>query len=618
MPSLLATHGYHFGIRFELLDLTTIGRSSGCSIQLLDEKVSRLHSTIYAEGTGYAVRDEGSSNGTGLDGELLLEPGELKPGAEVAIGNNLLLYEPTMDIFLDRSGAGAIVLAAAGESEQISEVGVSGLSSSDGLPFQPAGLMAAVARVLASNRNTGFAWLILEALVRGVGAERAAMLQTRGAAGDMKALLTYPAQSRLTIPRPLLQRVLEQGKGLRMEDAIADLKVRGGRTKIETRLGSALCLPVIRRGKLEAVLYLDTQVRGAFRSMPLSVVEDLAILCYPMILRGLKIPLGEDGLAPPKEPIIAESPAMQRVMQSIDQFAGNEAPVLLQGEIGTGREKLAQRLHGRSARRHGPFTVVPCDELTEEQLETELFGYEKGSVPGAEARRKGKVELADCGTVLLREIGDLPPSLQIKVVRMMQEGRVYRQGAVRPVSSDVRVMATSRRDLTRMVRHDEFREDLFRVFSRQRIDVPPLRERKADLVPLIKRIVSEFNHIAGTAVTGLDAEAQQRLEAHPWHSNLWELEQVMHRILVLTAGAEVELATVVEQLEFQSDPAAEETLSPDAIRDVERRLVMNAAQKARGRKSRAARILGVTREGLDRKLVEYGIDLARVFGQTTY
>ncbi len=619
VPSLLVTHGYHFGIRFELQDLVTLGRSSGCNIQLLDEKVSRLHATIYAEADGFHLRDEGSSNGSGLNGELLLEPARLSPGDEIAIGNNLLLFEPSLDILRDRGAGGAVVLASAGDAELISEVGVSGLSSADGLPFQPAGLMAAVARVLASSRNAGFAWLILEALVRGIGAERAAMIRIRGPGRPMQALLTYPSQNRVTVPRSLLDKVLEQGKGLRMEDTISDLKIRGGRTRIESRLGSALCLPVIRRGRIEAVLYLDTQVRGAFRSLPLSVVEDLAILCHPVILTSLGLPQADERSAAAEEPPpVADSPAMQRVLANVDQLDDDDLPVLLVGERGSGRRAIARYIHDRSERCGGGFSYVGCDELAEEELERELFGHEKGAFPGALSRGKGRLERADCGTVVLGEIGDLSPSMQTKVLRVIQEKRLFRQGAVRPVSSDVRIIGTSRRDLAHLVRGERFREDLYHTLERQRIDVPALRERAADMVPLVRAEIDAFNFDAGAAVSGLAAEALDALQAHPWHGNLAELRQVMRRVLVLTRGTEVQGDVVRDVLAVQADPAGVDDADGQAaaMRDLERHLLLAAAQRSEGRKTRAARILGIDRAELDRRLLQYGVDLSSEFADT--
>jgi len=619
VASLLVTHGYHFGVRFELLDVTTIGRSSSCTIQLLDEKVSRLHATIYAEGDGFQIRDEGSSNGTGLNGELLLEPGTLQPGDEVAVGNNLLLYEPQLDIHRDRGGVGAVVLAASGDSHQISELGISASSSSDSLPFQPAGLLAAVARVVASSRATGFPWLVLEAMVRGVGAERAAMIRLRDAGRHIQALLTYPAHSRVTIPRTLIDKVIEQGKGLRMDDSVTDLKIRGGRTRIETRLGASLCVPVMQRGRIEGILYLDTQVRGAFRSLPASVVEDMAILAFPRVLMGLKMPVGDESDLPPVEDLVSSSPAMRRVLEESQRHAAGDAAVLLTGEPGSGREQVARFIHGRSSRRRAEFVVVPCDALSEDRAESAIFGHEKGVFAGEDERSIGRIEKADSGTLLLREIGELPVPVQIKLLRAIQERRFYRQGGARPVSCDVRVMATSRRDLTRMIRHEEFREDLYRAMQGQHIEVPPLRDRADDIDRLIEQQITRYNARSGETILGLDAGARQLLEQHDWRGwNLIGLQRVIDAALVISEDDRVSEPDIREVLATLVDPSGmDEGLElADGIRTLETKRLSAAIRKARGRKSLAARILALNREQLDRRLAEYGVVPAEELGQT--
>ena len=612
VPSLLVTHGYHFGTRFDLLDLTTIGRSSSCTIQLLDEKVSRLHATIYRDGDHFHVRDEGSSNGTGRNGQLLLEPGHLRPGDEVAVGNNLMLYEPRMEILRDRGGAGAVVICDGGDADQIADGGTAALSSGEGMGFQPASLQAAVARVMASSRSSGFAWLLLEALVRGVGAERAALLRLRGKTG-LQALLTYPGQSRVTVPRILLDRVQELGKGVRMEDGVSQLKIRGGRTRVESKLGSSLCVPLMRRGELEAILYADTQVRGAFRALPLTVVEDLVSVCYPALLSAVHVPTEGARKGIKKDRPIAQSPSMRHAVQTADHLATRDDSFLVAGEPGSGREELARYVHDHSARRHGPMVTVACDFLPESRAESTLFGHEKGAFAGAASRKLGLLEEADCGTFLLKEIGDLAQPLQLKLLRAIQEGRFYRQGGSRPVYCDVRVAGASHRDLSRMIRDEEFREDLYAQLEPRRIDVAPLRERLEDLEPLIARIVARINSELGVTLKGFEPGALNRLQNHRWRRNVRELEHVLRRVLLLSEGDDVAEEAVAEVLATQVDPAGvDETLElGQAIRRVESRVLVGAMRKAGGRKGRAAAIMGLSREALDRRLAEYGVDLAR-------
>jgi len=613
LAALLVTHGYHFGTRFELLELTTIGRASACTIQLLDEKVSRLHSTVYLDGDHFHVRDEGSSNGTGHNGQLLLEPNSLQPGDELAVGNNLMLFDPPMQILRDRSGTGAVVIAQGGDPDQISEGGVSAVSSGDHAAFQPASLQAAVARVLTTSRSSGYPWLVLEALVRGVGAERAAMVRLRGqGVQDMQALLTYPGQSRVTIPRTLLDRVVEFGKGLRMEDAVSQLKVRGGRTRVESRLGSSICVPLKLRGEIEALLYLDSQVRGAFRSLPLSVLEDVAVSSLASVLEGVRIPRVRQRVVPRPAPIAVCS-EMQQALEQAQSCAATDEPFLVAGEEGTGREDLARHIHDSSSRRDGPFVTVACDVVPETRAESEIFGHEKGAFAGAASRFRGALEQADCGTLLLKEVGDLSVTLQLKLQRALQEGRFFRQGGNRPVYCDVRVGVATHRDFTRMIRDGEFREDLYTRLNHRRIDVPPLRRRLDDLEPMIARMVAGMNADFGMTIQGFEPDAIELLQRHRWRRNTRELEHVLRRVLLLCETSDVPATDVHAVLATQVDPSGvDETLElGQAIRRVESRILSGAVRKADGNKARAAALLGLSRESLDRRIAEYGVDLAR-------
>ena len=620
MSFLLVTHGYHFGVQFELAGRCTIGRSSSCTIQLLDEKVSRVHAILDADGDGYLLRDQGSSNGTGLNGELMLEPARLEPGDELAVGHNLMLFDPSLEILRDRGGVGAVVLADSGDADAVAEVSAVTPESMDSVPFSPANLVAAVSRVLASSRSTGFSWLLLEALARGLGAERAALLRIRSEGLAPYGLLTFPAQSRLGIPRVLVDTAREREKPQRLDDTITDLKVRGGRTRIETHAGTALCIPLSRRGRVEALLYVDSQVRRAFHGIPLSLIEDTATLILPLFLHSLNIPLADGPPPDAGHSPVAESLAMKQVVEAAERFADTDLPVLLVGEAGSGREEIARYIHRRSARRHGPFVAIHCDGLSRERIESELFGHEKGTFPDARFRRFGGLEEADGGTVLLRGLDELPLAVQAKLQRMLQEGRFYRQGGGRPVVADVRFIAGVRRDLTRKVRHEEFREDLFHALEAQSADLPPLRERGADLQALIARLFDRFNATANTEVSSIEEGALELLQTHPWRGNLCELEQMLRKVLVLTHGERVTEAAVRTVLETQVDAAGvDQSLTlGQAIRGLEGRLLVEAVVKATGRKSHAARILDISREELDRKLAEYGIDLAREVGHTIY
>ncbi|MCK6528878.1 sigma 54-interacting transcriptional regulator [Myxococcota bacterium] len=614
MSTLLVTHGHHFGVRYDLMERTTIGRSSSCSIQLLDEKVSRLHSTLYREDGHVWIRDEGSSNGTGVNGELLLEPRRLQAGDEIAVGNNLLLFDSDITILRDREGAGAVILSRIADATAVTEAGTG--ASPDGVAFHTEGLIGALARALASPKERRASpWTVLEALVRGIGADRAALLRAPEEGEPLKAVATYPARGRVAVPQDLVERCLSEGKALRMDDAVSDLRIRAGRSVIESRIGSVLCIPVSRGGRVLALLYVDSQVRGAFRSLPVGVVEDLAVLLLPSLME----PSPQPAPAPPdaaEDAPVSQSPAMHRLLKLARRYATSTATLLLTGESGTGKEVIARWIHHLGPRRERPFVAVNCGALPEALAESELFGHEKGAFTGAVLKRVGMFEQADRGTLLLDEVGDLPPPIQVKLLRALQEGRFYRVGGTRPVECDVRVIAATHRDLEEMVREGRFREDLFYRLNVLRLEVPPLRERIADIEPLVQRFVERFNARAGTAFRGFTPEAMGLLEAHPWPGNVREIENFVERVMVLCEEDVVDADAVREQISEAGDgggSALGDRPLPlaAAVARLERQLVEAALRKAGGKKSHAARILGISRPTLDRKIEEYALEVVR-------
>ncbi len=609
--TLLVTHGLHFGVRYELIGRTTIGRSSACTIQLLDEKVSRLHATLYSDGSGVWVRDEGSSNGTGVNGELLMEPRLLKPGDEVAVGNNLLLFDSGLTILRDREGAGAVILSRMAEATAATEAGVGG--SADGVAFHTEGFLSSLARVLGAPKSgRASPWMVLEALVRGIGADRAALLRAPGQGEPMKVVATYPARGRVAVPQDLVERVIAETKALRMDDAVGDLRIKGGRSVIENRVGSVLCFPISQGGQVTALLYVDSQVRGAFRSLPVSVIADTAVLLMPSLVEGV-MAASIDGPEGGDDAPIARSPGMDRVLKLARRYANSTATLLLTGESGSGKEVIARFIHHQGPRKDKPFIAVNCGALPEGLVESELFGHEKGAFTGAVQKRMGVFELADRGTLLLDEVGDLPAPVQVKLLRALQEGRFYRVGGNRPVEADIRVIAATHRDLEEMVREERFREDLFYRLNVLRMEIPPLRERIADIEPLVHRFVDRFNARAGTSLRGFSSDALALMESHPWPGNVRELENFVERQLVLCETDLVEGEDVREQLEVADSgqaPGGGLHLA-QAVARLERQMVEAAIKKAGGKKSHAARILGISRPTLDRKLLEYGMEAGR-------
>jgi len=304
--------------------------------------------------------------------------------------------------------------------------------------------------------------------------------------------------------------------------------------------------------------------------------------------------------APRDRDIVTKSRAMEKVLQLAATIAPSDVTVLVTGESGTGKELLARSIHRMSRRAAGPFVAVNCAAIPETLMESELFGHEKGAFTGAVERRQGKMALAAGGTILLDEIGEMPLALQAKLLRVLQEREIDRIGGKDPIPLDVRVIATTNRDLEKECLAGRFREDLFYRLNVFPLRLPPLRERPEDIPLLAEHFIRRYAAAAGKAVSGLSAEAAAALAARPWRGNVRELENVIHRAVFLARGETIEVADLgLEEGQALSAP-------PGGIREMERELILRTLREVGGNKTRAAKILGVTVRTIRNKLHEYG------------
>jgi two-component system response regulator HydG len=303
--------------------------------------------------------------------------------------------------------------------------------------------------------------------------------------------------------------------------------------------------------------------------------------------------------------IIGESPAIRKVLALVKQVAPASATVLIHGESGTGKELVARALHEGSPRRGRPFIKVNCAALPETLLESELFGYERGAFTGALARKEGRFELADGGTLLLDEVGDLSVATQSKLLRVLQEGEFERLGGTKTEKVDVRIVAATNQDLALLVKERRFREDLFYRLNVITIEIPPLRERVED-IPLLAqhflRLYAARNH---REVGGFTEAALERLRAYPWPGNVRELEHAVERAVILARGAVIDVSDLPPAVS-QAEPAARIVSIPIGmpLDEVEQRLIEETLKLTKGNKELAAKLLGIASRTIYRKLKE--------------
>ncbi|MCA3721197.1 sigma-54-dependent Fis family transcriptional regulator [Phenylobacterium sp.] len=320
-------------------------------------------------------------------------------------------------------------------------------------------------------------------------------------------------------------------------------------------------------------------------------------------------------------PMIAEDPAMRAVIAMAEQVAPSEASILITGESGSGKEIVARHVHLKSRRSSKPFISVNCAAIPENLLESELFGHEKGAFTGALARRIGKFEEANGGTLLLDEISEMDARLQAKLLRAIQEREIDRVGGAQPVKVDIRILATSNRDLTRAVAENTFREDLLYRLNVVNLRLPPLRERTGDILPMAEFFIRKYAAANGVPPRALSAEARRRLLAHRWPGNVRELENAMHRAVLLAAGPEID-ETAIRLPDGQplgpADPAARtaqaavsaaEAVSRgfvgQTVAAMEQQLILETLEHCLGNRTHAANILGISIRTLRNKLKEY-------------
>jgi DNA-binding NtrC family response regulator len=314
-----------------------------------------------------------------------------------------------------------------------------------------------------------------------------------------------------------------------------------------------------------------------------------------------------EAIAAESDAFIYQDPAMDRVMQMAKKVAGSQASVLITGESGTGKELVARFLHRNSPRKDRAFVAVNCAAIPGELLESELFGHENGSFTGAIARRIGKFEEANGGTLLLDEISEMDLKLQAKLLRAIQEREIVRIGSNAPVKVDARIVATSNRNMEEAVKAKQFREDLYFRLNVVKLVLPPLRERPGDIEPLARHFAQKCAEDNGLPVRPLSAEALAALKAHAWPGNVRELENTLHRAVLLAGGDIIGADAVQVSAPGGGDGAAAGTggLVGRTVADVERDLIIDTLKHTLGNRTHAARILGISIRTLRNKLNAY-------------
>jgi DNA-binding NtrC family response regulator/pSer/pThr/pTyr-binding forkhead associated (FHA) protein len=616
--ALLALFGPKQGLRIPLLGKLVVGRGDTADVQLVDAKVSREHCRVQpVQGvTDRAqVEDLSSQNGTYLNGTPIATIETVAPGDELVIGDTLFLVAGSdVDIVNTRYGASTLMLTQQRNTAPILPMSRPAPSATG------ASAIAKLAQSLSEADNEESAAITLLDAIESELSPRLSTLLMNVRRHDAQhggsriiPIATRGQKGMASISQTLLTLTSNQGRGILIEDAHDHRELRGARSVVLQSLRSVMVAPWgTTEGIPQGFIQVERDSTRPFTAANLAWLETVA--CFATLRFGRR----EPNVTPSDARPLGESTAYLLALRIAEAAARVDSTVLLLGETGTGKEEMARHIHRLSGRSQGQFLAVNCGAIAEALAESELFGHEKGAFTGASATRLGAFESAEGGTLFLDEIGDLPLALQVKLLRVLQERAVVRVGSTISRSIDVRIIAATHRDLTAEVKAGRFREDLFFRLNILELRLPSLRQRPSDIPLLAQALLERTASRLGLRAPGFTEEALATLSAWDYPGNVRELANLVERILVLRDpkdpsridrddvragfGGELRPAT------SKAEPSGEETLQ-ETVMQVERACIESALRRARGVKSQAARLLGISRPTLDKKIAELGIDI---------
>ena len=396
---------------------------------------------------------------------------------------------------------------------------------------------------------------------------------------------------------------------------ITDLKMPGmsGEELLKNITANYKNIPVIiltGHGTIETAV--ETMHNGAYDFMTKPLNLDHLFLIIKRALSNRQLILEHNALQAQVEKlkasnnmILGKSPKMRQIMETVEQVAGTRASILLTGESGVGKEVIADAIQSLSDRHDKPFIKVHCAALAEGLLESELFGHEKGAFTGAVARKKGKFELADKGTIFLDEIGEINQNVQVKLLRIIQEREFERVGGEETVKVDVRIISATNKNLMEEVEKGNFREDLFYRLNVVNINIPPLRERKEDILLMATAFMNQFAKEKNKDITAMDSKVMAILYNHPWKGNIRELQNCMENAVIMCRSNMITVEDLPFAMRKESGDNFIKIKLGTSLDNAEKTLIMATLDMCKGNKSKAAEVLAIGRKTLHRKLDEY-------------
>lgn len=614
-PKLVIVSGAQEGRSFFLDgEVFTIGRQEGNDLQLLEAAVSRRHCEIRRRGDAFELHDLDSSHGSFVNTLPVGRHGLLHTDF-VQIGSTVLVFLRDVSSGSHPQGDGGSLVARSTverRPEEIAEL----LRGDERAPSELRVLLDVATAVQESRDAAPLAERLLERVFAALPAERGGVLLT-SPESDAPLLVAERGPNSavggsLIVSRTVLSRVLAERVALLWDDVRQADDLAGAESLERIEVRSLLAVPLAGRRDLHGVLYFESARRGAFTEAHLelaAVAGAIGGLALDGVraFAGLKSENRRLRAAGMEHGLVGESAALARLLAFIERVAPVDSTVLLRGESGTGKELAARALHRGSPRTDGPFVAINCATLSETLLESELFGHERGAFTGAVARKIGKLEAADGGTLFLDEVGEIPPALQARLLRALQERSFERVGGTQAVEVDVRVIAATNRDLETAMREGSFREDLFYRLNVIAFTLPPLAARREDVALLARHFARLHGERLKRPSVGIDPAALRILGAYGWPGNIRQLSNAIERALVLGDGEMIrpeDLPDEVLEATVAEEPASD---FQAAITDTKKRTLLAALEAAGGNAAAAARSLGLHPNSFRRLLRQLGL-----------
>jgi Nif-specific regulatory protein len=606
-PRLTAIAGRLKGNVFTIEDSpVVIGRDRTATLCIADASISRRHSQIDKEDEEFVILDLESLNGTFVN-DVPVKRRQLQHGDRVRIGDSQFLFLMHDGDVNPRSSEVRF------DDAQIVSGSTLQVRFNDALYLMARDLSALMKVSTTINAIRGVEELqqtLLELLFEVVPAERGAiLLADPGSPEHMREFASVFGLDRrrgqdesIKVSSTVTHWVLNHGESLLINNQMAPKEFEKADSLMSDRPTSVLCVPLIMLDRALGVIYLDTKEHDTvFDKDHLQLVSAISAITSVALENARHF----EWLVSENQRLIAdfniehnmvgESQAMRDVLQFVSKVAPTDSTVLLSGESGTGKELAARAIHQNSKRADKPFIAVNCAALSESLLESELFGHERGAFTGALATKKGRLELADGGSMFLDEVGELSPALQVKLLRVLQEREFERVGGTRTIKVNIRLISATNRNLEEAIAAGAFRQDLYYRLNVVGLEMPPLRNRQEDIPLLAHYFAVKYGERCNRRIGGIAAAARARLLSYDWPGNVRELENAIERAIVLGTTEQILLEDLPESI-LESEPAAATTPGTEyheAVAQTKKQIILSAMQQAKGSYTEAAKLLGV-------------------------